>query len=129
LFLFSQFNFGGKIADCLATLFHLTLLFLTQLVLFSSGSHTKHLSNVTAYETNHRHLLLNQRGHTMPKKHSRAEQRKRFKLEAKRQGISLSELQKRLFDGDSGAQEAEGVRTTHAGQDGVAEEGGNNTPA
>ncbi len=52
----------------------------------------------------------------MPKKHSRAEQRKRFKLEAKRQGISLGELQKRLkSDGDSGAQEAEGVRTTQAG--------------
>jgi hypothetical protein len=66
----------------------------------------------------------------MPKKHSRAEQRKRFKLEAKRQSISLGELQKRLkSDGDSGAQEAVGVRTTQAGQVGVAEEGGNNTPA
>jgi hypothetical protein len=68
----------------------------------------------------------------MPKKHSRAEQRRRLNLLAKRQGISLGELQKRLkSDGDTVGQEArEGVRTTtEAGHDGVAEEGGDNTPA
>jgi hypothetical protein len=60
----------------------------------------------------------------MPKKHStRAEQRKRFKLEAHRQGISLGELQKRLKpDGDTVGQEAgEGFWTIpDAGQDGAA---------
>ena len=64
----------------------------------------------------------------MPKKHSRAEQRKRLNLLAKRQGITLGELQKRLkSEGDTVGQEArEGLRTTtEAGQDGAAEEGGN----
>jgi hypothetical protein len=38
----------------------------------------------------------------MPKKHSRAEQRKSLNLLAKRQGISFGELQKRLkSDGDT----------------------------
>ena len=64
----------------------------------------------------------------MPKKHYRAEQRKTLRLQAKREGISLGELQKRLkSDGDTMEQEAgEGLWTaTEAGQDGAAEEGGN----
>jgi hypothetical protein len=64
----------------------------------------------------------------MPKKHSRAEQRKTLNLLAKRQGISLGELKKRLkSDGDTVGQEAgEGLwTTTEAGQDWAAEEGGN----
>jgi hypothetical protein len=66
----------------------------------------------------------------MPKRPSKADQRKWMNLLGKRQGISLSELKKRLKSyGDSGVQEAEGVWTTEAGQNGVAEEGGNNTPA
>ena len=53
-------------------------------------------------------------------------------LLAKCQGLSLHELQKRLnSDGDTVGQDAgEGLRTTiEGGQDGAAEEGGNNTPA
>ncbi len=67
----------------------------------------------------------------MPKKYSRAEQRKRLNVLAKRQGISLGELQNRLkSDGDDRAQEeTEGVGLTEAGQDGAAEEGGSDTPA
>ncbi len=66
----------------------------------------------------------------MPKKHSRAKQRERLKLEAKWEGISFGELQKRLkLDGNTVGQVSEGVQTTEAGQDWVAEEGGKNTPA
>ena len=64
----------------------------------------------------------------MPKKYSRAEQRKTLNLLAKWQGISLGELKKRLkSDGDTVGQEAgEGLwTTTEAGQDWAAEEGGN----
>jgi len=65
----------------------------------------------------------------MPKKHFRAEQRKTLKLQAKREGISVGELQMRLkLDGDTvvGQEAGEGLQTTtEAEQDGAAEEGGN----
>jgi len=67
----------------------------------------------------------------MAKKRTRAEERNRLNRLAKKQGISLSDLQKRLKtnrDRKGGQEAEEGVRTTEGGQDRVQEESGNLTP-
>ena len=65
----------------------------------------------------------------MAKKRTRAEERNRLYQLAKKQGISLSDLQKRLKtnrDRKGGQEAEEGVRTTEGGQDWVQVENGNN---
>jgi hypothetical protein len=65
----------------------------------------KTLTKVIAHDnTKYHHYLLQSIKGTMPKKHSKADQRKRLYILAKRQCISVGELRNRLkSDGDSAA--------------------------